>query len=555
MKKLKIDKNYFNILIITLIVMAPFISYKYILGHDTLYHISNIDAITTDWLSLNFSKITGGLINSLGYGGSIFYPKFPHFLAAFINIPFHLLGKGPTYAMVISEIIIIFSAGILMYKLLNKLYKNSNISLIGSVFYITSSYLITDLFVRNAYNETCLFPLIPLVFLSLEYLKENNYKRFIVLFSIGYIGLINTHLVLAVYFTFLILIYFVLNYKKILSKEKIFYLIKASIIILIFCLPSLLLMIQHKQMNIYGVFSDNLMGTLDSLKAFSISLDQFIIPRYFNTVFYFLNIAELVLIIISTIYMFLNKDKELNKKIMLYGILLILSIFMSTKYFPYQLLPKLLLSIQFAYRCAIFVCFFSAIYSVYCMNYFKEKTKTKILVVSILISIIMILPILNSIDYYKTSDISWDKYAGLGFQREYLTVNALESGEYKENENAIEVLKGNDLDIKIIKNKTPNLVATINNVKGKTTLELPRFYYLGYDIRYVNESGKKYKLKYELDNEGFIKVDIKESGTLYVKYTGTMLYNIFRIIRMIFILYLIVSMIIKKKGIKKYEKK
>ena len=140
MKKIKLDKNYFYIFIIAIIIMLPFFSYKYILGHDTVYHLSNIDSITTDWLSLNFSKISGGLIDSLGYAGSIFYPKFPHFLAAFINIPFHIIGKSPVYAIKIAAFIMVFVSGIFMYKLVNKIYKNEKTALIGSTLYITSSY-------------------------------------------------------------------------------------------------------------------------------------------------------------------------------------------------------------------------------------------------------------------------------------------------------------------------------------------------------------------------------------------------------------------------------
>jgi hypothetical protein len=367
--------------------------------------------------------------------------------------------------------------------------------------------------------------------------------------------MINTHLVLAVYFTLLVVIFILLNYKKYFTKENIICFIKATVIILLFCMPDLLLMIQHKNLNIYGVFSDNLMGTLDSLKAFSIGLKQFVVPDYYNTVFYFLNISELVLLIGSTIYIFINKDKTVKKNIIVYGLLLILSVFMSTRFFPYQLLPKLLLSIQFAYRCAIFVCFFAAIYAVHCMQFFKEQNKTKILIISTLVSIIMILPILNTINYFKTSEISWDKYAGLGFQREYLTTNALESKKYETKENEIEVLSESNIDIKIIKNKTPKLIAKIDSVTKKTTIELPRFYYLGYDIKYVNKNGSKYKLNYKLDKDGFIKVDISESGTLYVKYTGTMLYNVFRIIRLIFIIIFIVLIIMKKKGKRIYEKK
>ena len=69
-------------------------------------------------------------------------------------------------------------------------------------------YLFTDIFIRGAFNESFLLFIVPLIFLGIHYLIDDNNKlMFYLLFVIGYVLAINTHLVLSIYLTVVILIY------------------------------------------------------------------------------------------------------------------------------------------------------------------------------------------------------------------------------------------------------------------------------------------------------------------------------------------------------------
>lgn len=78
-------KEYKWIIIVGLFLSMPLISRHFVLGHDSLYHVANIDALSEAIKNFNFTKISPIIANDLGYGGAIFYPKLPHFCLALIN--------------------------------------------------------------------------------------------------------------------------------------------------------------------------------------------------------------------------------------------------------------------------------------------------------------------------------------------------------------------------------------------------------------------------------------------------------------------------------------
>ena len=77
MKKLwsKIDKNYIWITCITILIFFPFLIF-YVNGHDSLYHISNVYALSSNFniFHLFDYKIFPVIAKGFGYGSGIFFP-------------------------------------------------------------------------------------------------------------------------------------------------------------------------------------------------------------------------------------------------------------------------------------------------------------------------------------------------------------------------------------------------------------------------------------------------------------------------------------------------
>lgn len=531
MKKIiVIDKEYISLFFINLFLFMPFISKRFSYGHDIMYHIAQIESITKSFMSSNFTKISSAVINSLGYAPSIFYPKLPHYICTVLNI---LTGKtSVVYSINLYFVITSFLAGIMMYKLIKLITNNKKASLLGSIFYITMPYYITEVFIRSALNEFLTLTFIPMIFIGLINLIKDNKKNFYIYFIVGYVGFMNSHLVLCVYFTMLLIVFLLINIKKYLKEIKT--LIISAGIILVMTLPNLILLIEHKITDLYVVFNQELMGlSVERLHANSINLIDYIIPKN-GTVYYFINIAALVFLALG-IYYIIKKD---NKNKVLYGILgfLVMSIIFSSKLFPYHLLPKLLLSIQFPFRNNCFIIFGVSIIASLGLLLFKDKNKNYLIYPVVLISLIVACFYINKADFRNITqqETEYDIFAILGWTKEYMPIKALKNSEYFFNRD--DSIKANDnTSIKELKSNYPSVRFKIENANSKTRIEIPRLYYLGYKVR-EKVKDKYITLDYKCNKNGFIEIKTPKDGLVEVDWIGTPLYNIFRLIRVLFIM-------------------
>ena len=528
-----IDKEYFILFFVNLFLFVPLISKRFAYGHDTMYHIAQIDSLTKAFTSFNFTKISSAIANGLGYGSSIFYPKLPHYICTLLNI---LTGKlNVIYSINLYFIIISFITGIMMYKLIKLITDNKYASLLGSIFYITMPYYISEIYVRCAINEFLILLFIPMIFIGIINLLKDNKKKFYIYFTIGYIGFINSHLVLCVYFTIFLLVFLLINIKKVLKYIKP--LIISSIIILIMSLPNIVLLLEHKLTDLYVVFDSELMGlTTKEVQRHGIELVELLFPMR-TTVYYFINFIVLIFLVLG-IYYITRKDRK-NK--VLLGIILftVISILFSLKVFPYNLLPKLLLSIQFPFRNNCFTIFGISIISSYGILLFKNKNY--IIYPVVVICLIIACFYINKSDFKDISieESNYDIYAGIGWNREYLTKNAFNNMEYFLNrDNSI---KG---DVEELNSTYPSLKFKTDT---STVVEIPRLYYLGYKVR-EKVNSKYITLDYKCNNNGFIEIDVPYKGIVEVDWIGTPLYNLFRLIRILFII--ISGFIILKKHIR-----
>ena len=558
--KLKnIDKNYLIILITTIILMMPLISTKInnVEGHDMAYHLSNIKAMTSQILSLNFTKISPIIGNGFGYGGSIFYPKLPHTIAGIISLFTSFINNNEFYTLKICNILLVFLSGIVMYKLLLKLFNNKNISLLGSIFYITMPYFMTNIYVRTAFNESFMYLFMPMILIGIVDLLNKNYKSFYIYFILGYIGIINSHLVLSVYFTFIVLIILLINYKKILKKENIKRLIISSILILILVMPSVIMMLEHKALNIYTVFDSNAMNASSiNIKANGLSVFDYIQPeiRYGNNIYVFINIVVIIFCLMSVIYLVkYEKNKQTKQLVLSILVALIISMLFSYHKFPYQYIPKLLLSVQFGFRFVLFIGLFISIFASYGLNLITTKNEENIKNISIILCCLIVLPFINNTTFIKINDIAYDYNQGMGWQKEYLTKYTSANIDYfNERDNKIKINTDENIKIEKVKDDVPYLEFKVSNIKNKTIeLEIPRLYYLGYDIKLITNNKTK-KLKYNPGDKGFITFEVEENGIIKVDYTGTVLYKLSKVVRLITIVVLGIYLLKEKIKSKKF---
>lgn len=552
-----ITNPYLIIFVITLLIMSPLLfSKNYIAGNDTEFHISNVHSIYKNIIQGNISKILPVIAQNFGYGTGIFYPRLAHMSAAIFTI---FLGGNVVLSLKAIHFIVYFLSGIMMYKLVNRIFKNKYSAIVSSIFYLTFPYSITEVFVRDAFAESFVFIFIPMIILALYELFYGNRKMFYIWFILGYVGIINSHLVLAVYFTALIFIYLLLNIKKVFNKENLKALIISSILILLLTASFIVPLLQHKALGIYTVFEGDSMSNRGTIVNSTMGFKDFLkqIPsEEFSLITYYLNILGVILAGLAIIFnkRLIKDHKEKNFFKFLVAVTLII-LFLMSKLCPWIILPKLMVMIQFAWRLETVLVLVLSILAGLALREFVSKEAKIIMLIIILI--------FNGYTVYKAYNFDMIKemdinnidisFRGMGWEREYLPIATQENLKYFIHKKQEISVKEGEADISIPENSTPNLKALIENCTTETTIELPRIYYLGYDAEIINEDGDKVELELYMNDKGFIETKINSNGTLILKYTGTTANKVANIISIVTLVGIGIYISIQYNKNKKYS--
>ena len=545
------SKKYINIYTITIFLFSLFmfspLILNYIRGDDTVFHAANIYARGMS-ISNVFSKVLPLIGNDLGYGIGIFYPILPHMLGGFILNIINYIGFGEYAAIKLVKFIGLFSAAIFMYLLGSKLFKDKKKGLLTSLFYISSSYFCTDFYSRDALNESFIFIFMPLIFLGIYYLFcEKNKKLFYIYFVIGYAGMMYSHLVMSVWFTIVFILFLLMFVKDIFKKENLLHLIIAAILILIFTSPFIIPLIEHMVNGEYVVFN-----TKYSLLTWTLDLKYFFVQNFQitgenNRLYVALNII-VILLSVFAIYKIISKKVPTYRKKFIIGLLvfIIFSMILVSNDTFWHYTPYFLNNIQFPWRAASFVAFGSSLLAAEGLDVFCNLFKKKYIWTPYLLIIFIVI----SNTFYNIQNIQLVNYLpyqindGMGWHKEYSPTKILNHYDYFKKRNPNKVISSDkNVKIKVLNNDVPNMKFEINGVKKNTTLELPRFYYLGYKI--VDEDGNN--IKYFENENGFVSIKISENGKYYVTYPGTEANQIANVVCGVAIIICILILIIKRK--------
>ncbi|MEG1494895.1 MAG: glycosyltransferase family 39 protein [Bacilli bacterium] len=542
---------------IILFLVSCFLLYSYALnlgtlsnGQDTLFHASNISVIesTLDFSRFKFlpSPILPNIANNLGYGIGLFYPRLPHIIGAYITHLVMPFGGSVTTGIKLTHLLLVFFSALFMYKFSKKVFKNSKSAFFSALFYITSSYFISDILYRDAFAESFQFLFLPIIMIGLYELFYGKRSNFYFYFIIGYVGMINSHVVLSIFLTLAFIIYLLFHLSEIFKKNKLKPLVYAAITILILTLPELIPLLEHKLFASLAVFSNNLISSSGLVSACAISPFAYLFPFYEGTMIqFFINIAVIILLIIV-----INKRKQIFKTkaqvkllttFLTIGIIFLL---LTTRLTPWQYAPDFLLMIQFPWRLEIVVIFVTSFLAA---TYFLlpniKHSKTKeimLIVIALFFAYIASVP-QTTRDFViepNLENVFISEY-GMGWSKEYLPETTLKNaGYYLYQENKVISKNSEEIEVLDYVNNIPNMSFSLN-IMSKTTIEVPRLYYLGYNIKFKDSTNTSINIPYRESKQGMIELDIPSSGTISITYPGTKSKQISNIIRTIFLLVLI----------------
>ena len=538
------------IFIFSIMIMLIDVHNGYIKGHDTDFHLSTITAIVDQlsWDNLTVQEPLKYIGNDLGYGTRFFYPPIPHLTAAYITKilgVFHI--DNVAVGMRITQGLTFFASGVTFYLLGEKILKSKKIAMLLSLFYMSAPYHLAEIFVRDAFSEMFIPVAIPLIVLGLLYLIEKRYRLFFICFVGGYTLAIYSHLAMTIYFTLMILVtFFIVYFKQIFTKKNILYLVLASGLILLLTASFWMPMLEIKLKGNYAIFIPYYMTGKGGLKYSTISIKElftFFREIDFHFIRYNLQLFVTVLFFISLFV--IVKKKLWKEKVWIFLVVFTaLSTIMVTDAFPWYYTPDILLTLQFPWRLVIYIAFGAILISGIFLKQIENKKYFKIFSCSLLI--LTVLATCIYIDHLEGNQIDITNINNercMGNEREYLPEKVINNLEYFENRNKDIVIKSGTGEITKILDNVPDLIFEVNTSESMT-IELPRFYYMGYQLE-IN--GQKVELT-ESDN-GFLQATIQESGTYTLTYEKTMVMKIANIISVVTAIVCIILLIWKKRKV------
>lgn len=335
---------------------------------------------------------------SFGFGYPLFNFVFP--LPFYIGEIFHLLGLSFVDSIKAVFLISVPLSGIAMYALLRQ-FLERNLSLIGAILYIYTPYRAVDLYIRGAIGEIVSFLLLPLIILSVIKIFQTKGFRWIGVGAVSFASLVLSHNITAyMFFPFVGLLFIIqllqASAKKLYFAKSFLMIILGLLISAYFWVPALTESKLVKYDTVFN-FADHFPTLKQLIKpywGYGAS-----VPGPGDGMSFFLGGANIVLLVLSVIFLALNwKQVGVKRKILLGWILstLLIAIFLMNyrSSFIWSKVP-LLPYFQFPWRFLILTTFFIPLL----LSIF-EKIKINNYLLIILLAII-ILPVMS---YFRPQD-------------------------------------------------------------------------------------------------------------------------------------------------------
>lgn len=552
-KKLKNRKliDILTIILVACLIGIPLLNPKLnVYFDDGIQHISRaLGTLESFRENKLFPNVIFSFANNYGYSWNLFYGPISTYGLIIVNLLFKNFVVSYKFFVFICMIL----SGYFMYKFIVDLTKNNNVGLLASILYMTFPYHLTDLYTRNALGEYVSFIFIPIVFLGmyrLLFTEENNYH-----IAIGAIGLILTHNLSTVIVAFFSLIYLVFNIEKLKEPNiKKCLIVNVLFIVLVtsfYWTP----MLETKFSAQYQVYKEGAMSNPEEVQSHGLKIKQLFVTM--NDGSYVFELGPHILIMLAFSIMTIRNIKtELKQHYVFFLIMGIITLFMSTKYFPWKFLPQEFSIIQFPWRMLVMSAFFLSIVCAINMQTIIKKFNYKDVIFVSVISILYILAFSSSLIHYdeniqKVENLELGKISGREYEvvagtakAEYLPINAYDNRFYiASREDLIYVLKGKA----IIEDEEKNLsryTAKIETLDAEYTIfELPYIYYPGYEVRLDGMIVETF----ETEN-GFLGFAMgkEDNAELEVSYTGTFVMKISMLISFVSIITLCIYCYRKK---------
>ena len=220
-----------TIISIVIFASAPLFMGYLFKGHDILFHLNRIEAISA---AMHYHRlpirIQSDLLLGFGYSVPLYYCDlflYPFaFLYGYCFLPLRLC-----YQLYIFSITCL--TAYTSYRCFMTIFRDCDIAVTGTALYVLSVYRLTDVYLRAAVGEYTAFAFLPLIVEGLYsiYTSEEARKKVWIPLAIGMGCLLQSHVISTVMVTFFILIFFIAKIKC-LNIDRLIAFLKAALLAL-----------------------------------------------------------------------------------------------------------------------------------------------------------------------------------------------------------------------------------------------------------------------------------------------------------------------------------
>lgn len=570
--------GYIIIFLLSSIIIAPIFSMDLTQNNEAKLHMArmlSIDSVIKD--SIFPPIIDYSHMNGFGYALNLFYGPLTTYIPIIL---LNILGTSGLALKVFTFFTVLLS-GITMYKFIFEVTKRKSMATIGAIIYISAPYKLSNIFSRNAVGEYTAFIFIPLVFEGLYNIINN--KKNCYLFCIGIIGLILSHTISTVYTAIFAFLYLLLNIEKLKYLKVWKSIIINTLVAIVVCMFYIVPLLEHMHVGGYSIYDKSIMHT-EPQEVFTTTIgfsDLFASEFGNQEIRFSIGIMTLILTLLG-IFTYKKIKKEYKNIYLSFLFIAIITIVMSSKIFPWFIMPSFMGVIQFAWRNLGFFAFFiSLVCAINTVTFAEGVVKKEWIRDTFLFAVIISICVFSSLGVmrdWKFGDLNNEKAFDknlieneriypLSINREYLPIKALDNIDYMiKRENKSYVIDGRANITSEEKNKLQDNLY-VENVTEGTVIELPYIYYLGYEVNVIYDLDKennntkinsneftKQLDTFESDN-GFlsIRLDSCDSVKITVKYKGTTLEKVGYIISAVGIIVLAIFIYIERRKGLLYE--
>ena len=339
-------------------------------GNDTRFHLMRIEGITEGLRMGQFPvKIQPAWYEGYGYGCSVFYGDIFLYIPALLHLAgVSLQGSYQFYVLLVQAATIAVCA----YSFL-RIFDNRFIAFFGTVLYTLSVYRLMNMFVRGAVGEYTAMIFLPLLAYALTLLlKKEHEKQEIskgsLLLALGMTGILHSHILTAEIVCIMLAFLCAVYIRRVFRKEVFWVFLKAVCLTVLLNLGFLVPFADYMTTGKFNVNAINGGWRVEQniqkcgasfwqLAKMFYAADSKVSPQEMGGIGVNLLLSAVVFLVFWLLFKREEKRGYIWRLAVVSWTVAVMSVFMSTSYFPWEALRKsnvliryLVINLQFPWR-------------------------------------------------------------------------------------------------------------------------------------------------------------------------------------------------------------